>query len=235
MFEKISDKNYIKNSIKGFLVILVYFGFSLFSGALFSLFNVDANNIPLFLKIIYLLASDILIAAIIIFIFKDVLINCFNDLKKNHLNYFKKYIKYWFIALAIMMFSNLIIMLFTNNLPNNEEIIRQSFNKSPFYIFVTAVILAPIIEELVFRQAFRNIFTNNVLFVILSGLVFGGLHVFTSYENLTDLLYLIPYSAPGMVFAYTLVKSKNIFVPMGLHFIHNGLLVSLQFLILIFG
>ena len=102
-------------------------------------------------------------------------------------------------------------------------------------MFITAVILAPVIEELVFRQAFRNIITNNWLFIIISGLVFGSLHVITSYETPTDLLYLIPYSAPGIIFAYTLVKSKNIFVPMGLHFIHNGLLLSLQFVVLIFG
>ena len=231
-----NKKDYLKQALLGLLAIIVYFSLTKLTSLPFSLLNIDLNSIPLSIKVIYNLASDFLIATILILIFLDILIKNFEDLKKNHQSYFKTYIKYWFLALAIMMTSNLIIMLFTNNdLSNNEEIIRQSFNKSPIYIFIAAVIVAPLTEELIFRQAFRNIFNNNLLFIILSGLIFGGLHVFTTYQTPTDLLYLVPYCTPGIIFAYTLVKSKNIFVPMGLHFIHNGLLVSLQFLVLIFG
>ena len=32
-------------------------------------------------------------------------------------------------------------------------------------------------------------------------------------ENLIDLLFIIPYSIPGFIFAYVYTKSKNIFIP----------------------
>lgn len=228
--------NKLKSILLGVLAILTYFIFNKFAALPFVIFNIDVNQLPDIIKHIYSIIIDLLIIIVIYTLFKDTINNNLKDIKKNHLTYFKTYIKYWFIALGLMMFSNLIIMIFTDsNIANNEQSIRTLFKEDPIFIFIQAVILAPIIEELVFRQAFRNIFSNNIIFILASGIVFGSMHVFTSYNSLTDLLYIIPYSIPGIIFAYTLVKSKNIFVPMGLHFIHNGLLLSLQFVTLIFG
>ena len=70
---------------------------------------------------------------------------------------------------------------------------------------------------------------------MISGILFGSLHVVTSFENIVDLLYIIPYSAPGIAFAYMLTKYNNIFVSMGFHFMHNGILMALQFALLILG
>jgi membrane protease YdiL (CAAX protease family) len=55
----------------------------------------------------------------------------------------------------------------------------------------------------------------------------------SSYEHLTDLLFIIPYSIPGFIFAYVYTKSKNICIPISLHFIHNGIMMSLQILLLL--
>ncbi len=132
-----------------------------------------------------------------------------------------------------MMISNLIITFINSGgIANNEQAIRDMMSISPIYIFFSAVLFAPLVEELVFRQAFKYIFSSKVLFVFMSALVFGGLHVISSIESLFDLLYIIPYGAPGAVFAYMLVKTDNIFVPMGFHFMHNGILVALQILLL---
>ena len=134
------------------------------------------------------------------------------------------------------MTSNLIILLINSgNMANNEAAVREMFNSTPIYAFISAVVFAPLLEELVFRKSFRYMFNNDTLFILASGLTFGAFHVIGSYESLIDLLYIIPYSVPGIVFAYTLVKSKNIFVPMGLHFIHNGILMSLQFFLMFFS
>ena len=65
------------------------------------------------------------------------------------------------------------------------------------------------------------------LLVIVSNSIEAGNLVLTGW---TDLLYIIPYSIPGIIFAYTLVKSKNIFVPISLHMIHNGFLITIQLL-----
>ena len=120
-------------------------------------------------------------------------------------------------------------------LPENEQIIRSNFQIAPLYMYLTSVVIAPAMEELVFRRGIRNIIKNDILFIIVSGFVFGGLHVLLSgTANPLELLYIIPYSVPGFIFAYILTKTDNILVDVGLHTFHNGILMSLQFLMMIF-
>ncbi len=220
----------------GLGVILLYFFFPYLQSLPFHMYGLDTNNIPLFFKIIYLISFYILMGSIIILIYHKKISQDFKDFKKNSLTYFNKYLKYWLIGLFIMMISNLMIMfLFNQNTSNNEQAIMDTFNISPIYIFFSAVIYAPIVEELVFRYSFKKIFSHKWVFILLSGLVFGSLHVFNNFTDFSDLLYIIPYSAPGVMFAYMLEKSDNVLVPMSFHFIHNGILIALQFFILLFG
>ena len=90
-------------------------------------------------------------------------------------------------------------------------------------------------EELTFRKSIRNIFNNKIVFIIISSFIFGGLHVLTYDIKLLDLLYLIPYCAPGVAFAYILVKTDNIFNTISLHLIHNTILMTLQVILLTKG
>ena len=96
----------------------------------------------------------------------------------------------------------------------------------------SAVFFAPFTEEMVFRNSIKNIITNKYVFIITSGLVFGGLHVIGNINTIYDLLYIIPYSTPGIAFAIMLQKTDNIFVPMGIHFMHNAILMTLQIVLL---
>ena len=135
-----------------------------------------------------------------------------------------------------MYISNAILMFgFDAGISGNEENIRSLLGIHPIYIYLSAVIIAPSVEELVFRGAIKNIIPNKILFILVSGLVFGGLHLVGNISNIVDLLYIIPYSALGIVFAYIYSKPDNIFVTMLLHTMHNGILVSLQIAVLLFG
>ncbi len=225
----------VKKYIMGLGAIIVYFLLSELQLLPFQLLDIDITKIPLYLKVIYLLCYEAILIGIIVLIHLKKLKVDLADLKKNHKKHFKDCLKYWLIALFIMYTSNLFISLIQSGLPTNEEIIRSQFEISPIYIFISAVIFAPVLEELIFRQSFRNLFQNKWLFIIISGLVFGGMHVFNS-DSLTviDLLYIIPYSAPGMAFAYMLYKTDNIFISMGFHMLHNGIMVALQFLTIFF-
>ena len=213
-----------KKTLTGIGVFLLYFFVSQFQGLPFWILNIDTAAIPEVLKAIYVCAVQILLVISIIYIYRQDIKNNLEDLKKNHQTYFKKYLKYWFLALGLMMVANSIILISEpNSIAGNEEAVREMFNSMPIYTFISAVIIAPFLEELVFRKSFRDMFSNNLLFIILSGL------------TLFDLIYIIPYSIPGFVFAYTLSKSKNIFVPIGLHFLHNGILMALQTFLMLFS
>lgn len=220
----------------GIGAMALYFLLPYLEGVPFIIMGVNTTTLPIWVKVFYLTMYSVLTASLIMIIYNKKLSKDFKDMKKNSIKYFNKYIKYWLIGLFIMMISNLFInLIVTNDIPSNEQAIRETFNISPLYIFFSAVIYAPIVEELIFRQSIKNIFNNKWLFIIISGLLFGSMHVFGDFKNITDLLYIIPYSTPGIIFAYMLEDSDNICVPMSFHFIHNGILISLQFILLLFG
>lgn len=226
----------MKNILKGILVIFIYFFISLFQAEIIAAFGIDITLLSTNLKLLILTIFQILTIFLIIYLLKEDLKKQFNDIKKNHKIYFKKYFKYWFLLLILSGLSNIIISFFHKDIATNENLIREQFKIAPIYIYISAVFFAPIIEELIFRLSINKIVSKpKWLYIFISGIVFGGLHVFPVSSSFIELLYIIPYSIPGFIFAYLFTKEKNIFVPMGIHFIHNGILMSLQFLILMFG
>lgn len=224
-----SSKNYLVDIIIGIVALFIYFTFQEVELSILNFLHIDVETMSMTFKVIYLIICEIVEILILIALFyKKIKLNI-EDLKKNHLTYFHKYFKYWIFILIVMMSSNMIIILLTQNQTSaNEQAVRDLLIKSPIYAYFSGVIYAPIAEELVFRRGLRNIFRNDTLFILISGLIFGGLHIVTGYSNLTDLLYLIPYCTPGIVFAYILVKTDNVLIPMSIHFMHNGILIALQ-------
>ena len=227
------QKERLINILKGASAILIYFIFSLFSTLPLELIGIDFNNLPIIVKEIYNISIEVIMIILFILIFKDFFKKSLEDIKKNHFTYFKKYFKFYILGLVIMMLANSLILILGGATSENETTVRTEFQLYPIYIFISAVILAPIIEEVTFRLGFRKIFKNNYIFIIVSGLVFGSLHLLGMFNSPLILLYLIAYSGLGFVFAYMLAKTNNIFVSMGFHFMHNGILMAIQFITLL--
>lgn len=228
-------KEKLKQPILGLCVVISYFIYSYFQTVPLSLLGINYYNLSMFNKIVYLMVTELIYLLILFFIYRKEYIRDFKDYVKNFKNYMPKYMEYWALAFSLMLISNFIIItLFPNSVATNQEAINDTLVKAPFYMIVSAILFAPFLEETIFRFSFRKIFKNDLVFIILSGLVFGGLHVIGSFNNLIDLIYIIPYSIPGAVFAYTLVKSKNIFIPMSLHFFHNGIMIFIETVLLFF-
>ena len=233
---KKNSKQYICSFFKGLAAFSSYFILSEFQLIPIALSGVNYESAPIIIKSIYLLAYELFMISVICLILNKELSVAIEDIKKHHKDYFKTYFKYWLLALIIMFCSNIIINIIAGGaLAGNEETIRTMFSKAPVYVFISAVFLAPLLEELVFRQSIRNMFSNDLLFIIMSGLIFGGLHVVGNINHWYDLLYLIPYCTPGFIFAYIMSKTNNVFVSMGLHFLHNGMIMSLQVLLIMLG
>lgn len=225
----------LKKALIGIGTFVLFLLIQQYSALPLNLLGINVSDMSQTSKIIYMFLVDIVLMLIMFLIFNKKIKKDFKDIKKNHKKYFSENIKYWVLGVIVMIFSNLLIMLlFNNQVPDNQQTIQNIFTISPLYIFFGAVIEAPFVEELVFRQGIRYAFKSSWLFIIMSGLLFGGIHVWGSAETLVDLLYIIPYGALGISFAYMLYKTDNIFVSMGFHFLHNGILVALQFLMLLF-
>ena len=59
-----------------------------------------------------------------------------------------------------MYVSNLIIVLINKDIASNESYNRDLLFKMPVYATFVMVIVAPFIEELIFRLSIKNIFKN---------------------------------------------------------------------------
>lgn len=220
-----------KEQITGILVLVGYLLLSMYSNDILQLlgFNKLSTSLKLIVSIIY----ELLILITIIFIYLKTISTDFADFKTNMKYYINKYLKYWFLNLGLMSISNIIIINITNiNNSTNQEYVTKLLGKFPLYAIIATVLIAPLTEELIFRLNIRKIFKNDILFIIISGLLFGALHL-TVATSIKELLFIIPYSIPGMIFAYTYTKSDNIFVPIFLHTLHNTVMIILQILLTI--
>ena len=190
-----------------------------------ALLRIDFNNIPKLMKVLISFASDVLFLILVLFIYRKTI-------QKDFKNYFNKEVKQhlllsfktWLMGFGIMIASNLVIAILTNGqLSQNEEAVRELIDMYPLYMLFQLMIYAPLTEEIIFRKSIKDIFHNKVLYIIVSGLIFGGLHVITSLENPLGFLYLIPYCSLGCIFAYLYQKTDNIFSTITAHSFHNTL------------
>ena len=224
----------IKEIIKFILIFLLYLLYSDIIIIILTKLGVNIKILPSNLKIaIMFLINLSLMIMLFIFYSKSIKENL-KDLKLNFKSYIKDNFKYYVIGLLIMIISNIIISFFVEGNSTNETLIREYINIMPIYMIFSSCIYAPFAEEMVFRKSLRNCFNNKVLYILLSGLIFGSMHLLSA-SNLVELVFLIPYSSLGCVFAYMYYKTNNIFVPMTFHMVHNTIIVINYLLMLIIG
>lgn len=133
----------------------------------------------------------------------------------------------FFVALASSYIMDLIGVTETsaNQAGLNELLNGSMFDKIALVIFT--VLLAPIVEELVFRKAIYSLFekASPILAIIISGLSFGLLHVLSG-----DYIQIIFYGALGLVLALVYFYSKkNILAAISVHFIYNLVITIIIF------
>lgn len=213
----------IKQVLKTFLVLCIFLIVPSLLFLLLKNYNFDYgiyNN----------LLVNIFIFLLLILIFSETLISDFKDFKKNAKKYIKISLKYYILGFLIMIISNFIInfIIFNGSISGNEEAVRKALIEVPIIGLFLGGFVAPIIEELVFRKNFKDLFKNNIwIFAFVSTFVFAGLHVMTDFKGPLDLLYFIPYGALGFAFCITYYKTNNIYSSILMHVFHNTFVFSL--------
>ena len=228
------NKNKSKYLFKGLGIIFIYFFISLFKSLPFELMRINIDDISSYITIVYNIIIELIMIFIICWVYNNEIKTAIKDIKENHMTYFKKYFTVYLLGVIIMMLSNIIISKYGGGLSENESAIRSEFQTYPIYTFISAVFLAPILEESIFRMGIKSIFKNKILYILASGLIFGGLHLIGMPIDKLFPLYLLSYCSEGFAFAYMMSKTNNVLVPMGFHFMHNGIILSLQTFLLIF-
>ncbi len=214
----------IKNISISLGLVLLYLLFTNIPVIFMYLLGIDYNKFNQTIKILYMFICNIIVMTIIISIYHKTLIKDFkNFFNKNIFNNLENAFKYWLLGFIVMVVSNLILTAITEGIASNEEAVRTLIKAAPIYMFFDVSIYAPLMEELIFRKSIRDITDRKWLYILTSGLIFGGLHVISSISSPVDLLYLIPYSSLGIAFAYSYYKSNNIFSSITMHCMHNTL------------
>lgn len=226
-------KKLLINIIK-LIVSFLTFEFSyIFKLLPIAIFKLDANNLSTTTNYVLTVYAYLCITLILYLLYRKELKiewkKFTSKLGKNMDTAFK----YYFIGLFGMMLFNIIInFILKLGGPQNEQNVQSMIDASPWLMLICAGLLAPITEELVFRKAFQNVFTKKWLFVIISGLVFGALHVIGyDLKSPLEILYILPYGILGASFAYMDYKLESVFPSISMHMLHNLALTLVSILV----
>ena len=85
---------------------------------------------------------------------------------------------------------------------DNQTMIESLLGSAPAMMIISACILAPISEELIFRGSFSKAIKNKWVYVTVSGLTFGLSHITDS------VLFILEILAIGIAISYILEKSS---------------------------
>lgn len=179
--------------------------------------------------------SWIIYVLIIIFIFViyfKIIKEQFIIFIKNFKVYLPFVIKRYFIMLGVMLVVAVPIVLINNgNTSTNQQMLNSMFKKLPILMLLLSTLYAPFAEECIFRLSLSKLLKNKTLFIIISGFLFGTLHVIDKFTSFEDFLYIFQYSALGICLAKAYADTKNIFVSISMHFIQNFLAAILVLLL----
>ena len=197
---------------------LVYFLYTYFGSYIASLFSgVDNQLIMLLLDILFLI--------VIVLAYKQVLKKDVQILKKEYS--VKKVLKIIAIGFFSIVLLNMIIaalgtLLFENvNMDQNTASIQNLASLSMLYTVFKTMIFGVIAEELLFRESLSDLIENNVLFVLISAVIYTIMNfVFTS--EAFSISQILAYFLPALLFGTIYVKNKrNILFVMFTKFAYN--------------
>ena len=218
-------KKYIdtKNIFKSIIVFLLFVYSAYFAYIPMLLFNIDkpSTNMVILLNCF----SNVLLFFIFFMIYRNELRKEWKIFSNNKLNCINAGFKYWFSGLLIMVLTNYIInsiMGFKG--AENEQIVQSWITNMPYLMLFNVGLIAPFNEEITFRKAFRNVFKKKWMFAILSGFIFGLLHVIEAGQY----IYILPYGILGFMFCLAYDETKTIFTPLCYHMFHNIVLTLIS-------
>ena len=168
---------------------------------------------------------------IYIVIFTLMILNFYKQLVydfKLFKEYFKEYISLvistWLKSMVVMFIFSLVLQIVTGNTTsNNQQALQDMFGVYPLFVAILSMFYAPFAEELMFRGVIRKFFKNKYVFIIVSGVLFGLLHVIDDSKTIAEFSYVIVYSSLGMFLASLYYKTNNLFTNISFHFIQNTL------------
>jgi uncharacterized protein len=109
----------------------------------------------------------------------------------------------------------------------NQLIIVRALNSNgAIFMLVSAIIMGPIVEELIFRKAFFGLFQSDKVALVVSSVAFGAVHLVGETSFLQAAVNGISYFVMGFVFGYIYLKNnRNLWAPTFVHILSNTIAI----------
>ena len=225
-------KNKIINIIKLLLCLICFFTIGTIFSFMFKLLGISIDDISNKGMVYYQIVLSIIITLVSYIVYKDKLKDDYIKFKKNIgfniKTIFKLFIIFMIVKYIVSFITILIITLLKYDMSLatsvNQDMIEDFVKVSPLLMVISTAFFAPFYEEVIFRLGFKKVLNKGIFFVLVSGILFGVLHVFPLEEGIPLLLGVIQsisYVTMGLFLAYSYNKYDNIFISIGIHFLNN--------------
>ena len=194
------------------IYIATFFGIQLLGGFITGLlFPMDNETIVNKSMSIITIVSYFVTFLILVIVYRDKLIKDSKKMTKNN---------FLFIAITtiVLLVLNYVITDIFESLNvemSNQDAVTELINYYKPFMISSVVLFAPLVEEMVFRYSLSTIFKNNVIFIIISSLIFGAMHGL----GIVTIIYVLM----GIILAFSYIKTdKNIISSIIIHIINNA-------------
>lgn len=221
-------KDNVKNIFKLIISFVLFFNISLVITYIFKLVGINYSD---FNYIDYACLNtfiELIMFVVVLLFYKKYLKKDLVLFKLNKKDYIKKIISYFLIFLVVKygvaLFSSLLLVMLGSDLvtSENQESVVTLAKTLPFMMMISTSLLAPFVEEGIFRLGIRKVINNKYLFILVSGLIFGFMHIFpTELPLYVALIESLNYVTMGLLLAYIYNETDNIYVVVIIHALNN--------------
>lgn len=212
------------NSKRVLLLLIIYFVIFLkFVPEIGKKITLMINPHAYMMNIPVLVTLYILVSAACVYIARPVWKPSVEKFRSEPMKYIRM-IAYVIVLILVVNFglSILISLVTQTDTSQNQQIIENNSMISPFYTFFYTCIIAPVLEETIFRGGIYTFVKDKlgvVAALVISSILFGMIHVSSSLfsGDLNDLVYLILYAGIGAILGYAYERSQTIIVSVGIH------------------
>ncbi len=178
---------------------------------------------------LYYIILGIFTLFVLVFLYFGDIKSEFKDFKKHFFKNILLCFGIFICCFLIVIIGNNLTFLITNvKNANTISLIFPNMKSLLFYTLFVMIIYTPIVESIIFNKAIGNLIKNRILFVIVSGVLFGIMQVGIDFNNPSVIISSIPYMIVGMLITTMYVKKKNIFFPVFTWIIYYAVQLFIQ-------
>ena len=105
---------------------------------------------------------------------------------------------------------------------NQNSIENYILHGNAILTFITVVIFAPLVEEIIYRYSIFSLIKNKILAYVVTIICFALPHMLSTNSSISEwLLLMIPYLLSGFILALIYDSSKNIYASIVAHCLNN--------------